>query len=81
MSACVNCGQRGFKDVDGSECQSCGFKKIATRELAPAQLIFCVDLEIISWKQHVFIPNHPSVRLKNNSVASVIFDPFIKLVG
>ena len=43
MSACVNCGQRGFKDVDGSECQSCGFKKIATRELAPAQLIFCVD--------------------------------------
>ena len=41
MARCENCGQGGWENKDGHECNKCGFKKIANTLLDPGTLVYC----------------------------------------
>ena len=42
MSACKNCGAKGFNlDRKDYECANCGYRNVETKELSPSTLVFC----------------------------------------
>lgn len=41
MSACPNCGNKGWSEKKDAQCENCGMKNIETKELSPSILMFC----------------------------------------